>query len=216
MLIYDNLEDVRNKLNGTLCYYKNKAVMVKESYPAVHAEQNGMLTKEYLAGKGPLEKDFAIVLVDPGGRAKRTVLLTDKEFNYMDFELGYANQNPVAVFWYRQPIRQYRQGLRHEQLGYNVSNKAFKGMMEFGFGRPIADMMENIYPKFSEAVTMLKNQEATIIAFHRNFAISYDEVHNDLILEYKGKLIGHTDANMNWQFMPNFEHLAEALKEAVA
>lgn len=216
MLIYDNLEDARAKLVATMCYYKGKAVLIKEVYHATEAYDAGMISKEYNEGKKPTPGEFCVVATTPEGRTKTCFLLSDPDFNYMDFTLGYANHNQAAVYWYRQPIKQFRQGLKDGQLGYNVSNKAFKGAMGFEFGRPIADMMEGVYPKFNDAVSTVKSGEHVIVAFHRDFAVSWDKVHEDIILEYKGRLVGHGTSVHNFKLMEGCNHLAEALKEAVA
>lgn len=217
MLSYDNLEDVRAKLNGTLCFYAGKAILVKECYTGQQGIDNEMFAKEYLAKfpKFDPKKDFAVSLMEPGGRAKRFVLLSDPLLNYMDFRLGYVNHAQVAVWWYRQPIRQYKQGLKHEQLGYQCSNKAYQGHFDFSFSRPVADMMENTYPVFADAVGRVKAGDANICAFHKNFAVSWDVVHQDVILEYKGRQIGHSAGTNSFKLMEDCQHLTEALKEAM-
>lgn len=216
MLVYDNLEDVRAKLNGTICYYKNKAIYVKECHNALDAFNAGYFDKDYNEGKAPKAGEFCCVATLPGGRSKLTFLLTDPEFNYMDFQLGYANHNQMAVYWYRQPIKQWRQGLKDNQLAYNVSSPGYKNMFGFEFGKPIAEMMENKYPKFNDAVSTVKSGEHVVVAFHRDFAVSWDKVHEDVVLEYKGRCIGHGTNPHNFKLMEQYSHLAEAVKEAVA
>lgn len=216
MLIYDNLEDAQAKLVGTMVYYKSKAVVVKHVYNAKEAFNAGLFDPNYNEGKVPKDGEFAVVTAGTGGRSKMTFLLSDPHFNYLDFQLGYANHQGIAVYWYRQPIKQWRQGLKEGQVGYNVSNKGYRGAIGFEFGKPIGDMMEGVYPKFNDAVGTVKTGEREITAFHPQFAVSWDKVHEDVILEYKGRPIGHGTTIHNFKLMEDCEHLAEALKEAVA
>jgi hypothetical protein len=197
MLLYDNMEDVRSKLSGTICYYKGNAVFVKEIAQA--GDGNG----------------YVLIVTPIGSRSKAIVNLSDPELNYMSFNLGYTNHGGAACWWYRHPIRQYRQGLRADQLGCKASRQEFYDVA-FDFSRPVADMLENIYPKFSEAEKKLKDSDATIIAFNRNFAASWDHVHKDMVLEYKGKPIGHSTNLRDFKLMDDYKHLTESLMEAVA
>lgn len=216
MLIYDNLEDVRAKLNGTMCYYKGKAIYIKECYDAAQMYEAGAFAKGYNEDKKPKAGEYCIGAVNVGGRVKMYFLLTDPDFNYQDFQIGYANHPGAAVYWYRQPIKQYRQGLKDGQVGCNVSQPGYKGAFRFEFGKPIAEMMEGRYPKFNDAVSTVKSGEHVIVAFHPCFAVSWDKVHEDVILEYKGRCIAHGTNHQNFKLMEECGHLTEAVKEALA
>ena len=81
MLLYDSLEDAQSKLTGTICYYEGKAVLVK----AINLDENN-------------GRDYLVTFMSrPNGR-NRTVLLTDANFNYMQFNLGYSNDQDGAAW----------------------------------------------------------------------------------------------------------------------
>lgn len=196
MLLYDNLEDVRSKLLGTYVYYEGKAVLVKD-------------IGEVTPGT------YMLTIVPPNGRSRKNCLLDDPNLNYMRYNLGYSNHGHSAAWWYRMPLKQYRQGLKNEQMRLYASKDEYLHRVEFGFNKPITDMLEGVYPKFEEIEKPLKDKNAEVIAFHKDFAASWDAIHRDMVLEYKGKSIGCFKKN-DFELMEEFQHLTEALKEAVA
>jgi hypothetical protein len=195
MLLYDNLEDAKTKLVNTICTHQGKAVLVNK---VSEVEKPG---------------NFIISCVQTNVRSHISVNLADPDFNYMKFNIGYSNHGHSAGWWYRIPVKQYRQGLKSEQMRLNVSNPHFRDI-EFQFNRPIADMVENKYPSFVEAEVMLKRGEAHILAFHKDFACTWDEIHHDLIVEYKGKKIGSMISPNNFKLLSDYTFLTEALREA--
>lgn len=197
---YDNLEDARSKLMGTYCLYNDKAVNVKgvNIAPGQHADTGVYVVYGTYMTSG---KEFNCSLDDP-------------KFNCSDFNIGYVNRHTSAAWFYRNPAKQYKQGLRYDQVGLKCSNRQY-GMMDFKSGKAVAAMLENTYPSFQEAVKLLKDQEANIIAFHRNFAMTYDRVHEDFILEYKGVNIGYTSNLEEFKLLNEHGHLYESLKEAI-
>lgn len=197
MLLYDNLEDAKVKLVSTFCYHKGKAVMVRE----------------VLEDEG---QSFILRLQGLNARNYTHTKLDDPAFNYMNFNLGYSNHKHAAAWWYRIPFKQYRQGLKHDQVKRRASNSGFYHEVEFGFNKPITDMMENIYPKYEECEKLLKDQNASIMAFHKDFACTWDHIHQDLIVEYKGTSIGSMTSPKNIKLLDDYAHLTEALREAVA
>ncbi len=195
MAVFDNLDDVQTKFSGTICYYDDKAVLVKSA--SVPLEKPG----QYFLGICALN-----------GRAK-PIELTDPKFRYRDYNLGYANVGVYSVWWYRRPIRQYSQGLKRNQMGYLTS-----GIMpddSFNFARPYTAMLENSYPSIDDCQKLLVDQKAQVVAFHRDFALSQDIIHNDFILEYRSKKIGATTASRKLRLSKEANYLREALKEAI-
>lgn len=202
MLLYDNADDVKAKLAGTLCYHGGKACLVREAMPDFDHEQQ--------------KEIYLLRLQFLNSRHYKTVKLDDPDFNYMRFNLGYSNHGHSAVWWYRIPIKQYHQGLRHNQLKKRLTNPAYAGHVEFGLNLPICNMMEAVYPDFEQCVKDLKDGDANVSAFHQDFAASWDKVHKDLIIEYKGVQVGSLISRDNFNLMDEYKHLTEALKEAVA
>lgn len=194
MLLYDNIEDVKTKLIGTYVYYDGKAMFCKDC--SINEKEK-----------------FVIGLMAPNARNRKWVELDDPKLNYMNFNLGYTNGMKWAVWWYRIPQRQYRQGLRHDQVGMLASNDMFKHYAELNFNKPTFEMMENIYPKFEEIFKPLQDGHANIMAFHKDFAATWDKFHKDLIIEYKGTQFA--SFKKDFEIVDEYAYLTEALKEAV-
>lgn len=199
MILYDILDDAKNKLVGTIVYYKGKAVFVKDVQP--------MDTDDGVK--------YVVYMANLNGGKRMTALLDDPDLNYMNFNLGYANAHGYACWWFRHPMRQYAQGLKAGQLGRVASRREFYDM-GFNYNGSICKMLENSYPKFQEIEKELKDEDQLAIAFHRDFAASWDKVHRDMIIEYKGRLIGHSTNLKDFELMDEYKYLTEALKEAVA
>jgi hypothetical protein len=201
---YDNYEDAKTKLNGTFCLYKGKAFTVKT---VGYKDDNPGLNKFVVVGS----------FMEGGGRTTTSLIdLDDPHFNCSDYSIGYMNllDHGFAAWFQRIPYKQYQQGLRPNQLNAKASNPAYLNI-EVRHGKWLGSMLENDYPKFKMAADMLGNADLSLVAFHRNFAMSKDNIHKDYILEYKGQEIGFTPDLKNFKLLHEHEHLYEALKEAV-
>lgn len=196
---YDNLEDTKQKLVGTYCMYSGKAVVVK-------------VVEEIVPTNSPNFRLLGSYLFN--GRAFECNL-DDPLFNCSEFNIGYVNRLSAAVWWYRLPMKQWQQGLKQSQLNTKYSNRAYVHGFEFR-GKPVAQMLENAYPNVQEASDLLTNQEAQIVAFHKNFAMTRDEVYKGFTVEYKGEVIGSTFNLKEFNLLNERQHLIEALKEAAA
>lgn len=199
---YDNIEDVKAKLAGSIIYYDGIPVFCKGVDESMDQEKG--TTIFYAAITSSLTTK-AIILKE----------ITDPAFNFTKFNLGYANYKPGACWWYRIPVRQYKQGLKGEQVRYHISEKAM-GNPGYSLSTTgvVSDMLLNKYPTYDAVEKTLRDSEMpSITAFHKDFALSYDKVHKDLILEYKGKVIGFMDKKIN--LMDEYEHLYESAKEAI-
>lgn len=199
---FDNLDDVSTKFGGSICYHGKTPVLVK-GYQ-YHPEDM---------------KRFQLSIAPYNGRSK-IIDLEDPELNYNNYNIGYANLGQVAPWWYRKPVKQYHQGLRKNQMGFKISDVGAAIGLEdtFGFSRQFVSMLENSYPSVESCRQVLKDKMAKVHAFHRDFAISHDAIHNDYILEYRGKSIG---SSLNpqltaFKLIGEAQHLHEALKEALS
>jgi hypothetical protein len=150
-----------------------------------------------------------------GGR-KHIILLDDEQFNCTDFNIGYVNFLQGCVWYYRVPQKQYRQGLHPNQVKAKMSKREHAQGVNFNMGKPVADMLENTYPRPARAIDLIKTGAAVVVAFHRDFAISLDRIHADYIVEHKGTLVGHTADLKDFRLMEEFQHLSEKLQESVA
>lgn len=195
---YDNFDDAKVKLSNTYCMYKGKAIHIKGVYPVDNELTKFQVEATYLQT----------------GRATGMISIDDPDFDCAHYNIGYINRTTAAAWWYRIPHKQWQQGLKPQQCKYEVSRREFSDPGMFN-GKPLAAMLENSYPAFQSAVLLIKNQEAHIVAFHRNFAVTRDTVHADFLIEYKGDTIGYTHNGEDFKLMPEHQHLNEALKEAV-
>lgn len=198
MKLYDNLDDAKAKLDGTLAYYDGKAIYIHQ----VTFDNN--------------PNDLVVQISSIIDKKKILVKLDDPKFNYIHYNIGYVNGNYASVWWRRQPIKQYKQGLKREQLNYAASDTAFYDYAEFGANYPTIAMMENRYPTIAECEQKLKDREVAAIAFHRNFGATYDRLHKDLVIEYQAKKIGICTNLNHFELSEDYQYLSEALKEAVA
>jgi hypothetical protein len=201
--LYDNVEDASGKLLGTIIYYDDRPCIVKDvSYTFL---DSNMSEQEILL---ILSKGFT-------GRGTQTVNLSDPKLNYMRYNLGYANFPANAVWWYRVPYRQYRQGLRHDQVRYRTS-KAFDIGFNFNSNKHIEAMLMNRYPSITEAVEQVRQQEDLVVAFHKDVGVSWDKLHKDVLIEFKGQVVGCADAKFNnVNVLDTHTFLNETIREAI-
>lgn len=196
---YDNLEDVKSKLAGTIIYYENVPVYVKQ---AITDEENGSFILQ--------------VTNSLTARNTKYVKLDDPLLNWTRYHLGYCNMKWGSVWWYRKPLRQYRQGLKSDQMKYAVSSQAFDHGYEFGATQAVEAMLIDRYPNVHEIEQTLKDFEVPVVAFHKDFALSWDKIHKDMILEHKGRLIGCMSNRLtDVKLADEYEHLTETVKEVI-
>lgn len=192
---YDNLEDTKTKLIGTYCLHAGRAFTVK----AIDEGPPGKYTVT-----GSLMANGRMVQCD----------VNDPQFNCSEYNIGYINRMNCAVWFYRIPVKQYKQGLRYDQVNQRASKRDYHGV-EFKPSQALGDMLENKYPKFGAAATLLRQGEANILAFHRNWAMTWDRLHDDFAIEHKGVPVGCASSPDKFKLVPEAEHLVEALKEAM-
>lgn len=203
MLLYDNLEDCRHKLVGTIIYYKGEAVFVKDvMVPDLDAE--GAPT------------GYILRLSRRNTRSLESVPLESPDLNYLHFKLGYANVRGFSPYFYRKPIKQYRQGLRQDQLSWRLSSRYFADDGDiFRFSNETCDMLEGKYPPLENCVEIIRRDLCTTMAFSPTFALNYESVHNDYLIEYKGVKIGYSPDLKNFNLDDKFTFVRESLMEAL-
>lgn len=207
---FDNLADVSSKFSNTVCYLGKVPIYVKSAQSDPDDEKKFLLYGNHLSARGKYFK------------------LDDPEFNYKNFNLGYANNGHQAQWWFRRPAKQYCQGLTKGQLGNRQSyvdpgDQVDPGKQpgsNFTFSKPFVSMLENSYPDLEWIRKHLMEGTLTVGAFHKDFALSWNKLHKDFILEYRSKLIGHS-IGRNLNLVDDFiladdsQHLREALAEAI-
>lgn len=196
---FDILEDVSTKFNGTVVMYDKKA-----------AKCIGVNHDEAKPG------EFQIQIAHSNSRNPKFINVADPLLNYKEYNLGYCNGGSYCSWWYRKPHKQWAQGLKSGQMGWKISAPGGHAHDNFGFTGPFIKMLEGIYPHIEEVKKLLVDQESGAQAFHKDFALSYDDVHDDFVLEYRGTKIGASIDRELKQFkiMSEARHLLEALQEA--
>ena len=196
MILYDNFDDARVKLHGTYVMYDGRAAYVKDVKP--------------------LGKIFVCHLVFINDPKTKVVQLDDPLFNYMCLQLGYVNYNNNAGWWCRVPQKQYQQGLNYKQCKVFYSDKNdYDFSPQLGWTESTAAMLENRYPDIQKVMNQLAAGQRRGAAFHRNFALMWDNIHQDFLIDYKGKSIGHLTKTKEFKLLDQYEHLTEAVKEAI-
>lgn len=195
---FDNVDDVHGKFVDTICYYDKKAVVVKNAQ--VDPDKPGK---------------YILAVYGLGGRGK-LISLHDPLFSYKPFNLGYMNNEEVAVYWYRRPLKQYRQGLKADQMHSSTSHKNFYHDHGFSFNKACVAMLENTYPSLDECKAVVDDGAKVSCAFHKDFALSWDKIHHDFVIEYRGQQIGNLHRDDRSNILKEFSHLSEAFQEAIA
>lgn len=201
---FDNLEDVSGKFVGTICYYGKDPILIETAQKTVVKDAIGF---QLLARNGTKLFEF---------------LVDDKEFRFRDFAVGYANHNSGAVWWYRKPVKQFRQGLRKDQMFHRQTVNNNGVGIDFGYSRSVIAMLRNEYPSLEAAMKAVRDGAAPEIgffgskAFHPNFAIAYDELHEDYILENRGVRVGLIRPDRTLRLTPDYKHLIEETSEVIA
>jgi hypothetical protein len=199
MAAFDILQEVNSKFVGTVVLYDKKAHLVKSAdhFP----EKPG---------------EFALHLAPYNARAIKTINLNDPALDYKNYRIGYVNGTGIASWWFRTPHKQWAQGLKSSQMKWKVSHHGGHVHDNFGFNRSFNNMLEGIYPDIESVKKSLIEEEAQSAAFHKDFALSYDDIHDDFILEYHATKIGVSMDRELKQFkiLPEARHLVEALQEA--
>lgn len=193
---YDNIDDAKAKLDGTMAYYKGKAVFINHV---------------------TFDNDAQMIcnLKQMGVKNTIIVKLDAPELNYTRYNLGYVNGNYCSVWWQRIPIKQYKQGLSKGQVAPKASNSGFYDYAEFAYNNAVVSMLENSYPDIEECSAKLKAQEVAARAFHKDFGFTWDHLHKDLVLEYRGTKIGIMSKLGTFDLADDYQYLKEALKEAI-
>lgn len=197
MANFDLLEDVNQKFTGSVLLYDKKVVLCKS-----------VSTSPVKAG------EFILQLAPQNSRNVLDINVSDPALDYKNFRIGYCNGGNYAAWWYRKPHKQWSQGLKANQMGFRISGGHPHD--HFGFNKPFNNMLEGIYPDIETVKKCLIDKSSMAMAFHKDFALSYDDIHDDFVLEYHGTKIGASIGRELKQFkiMPEARHLVEALKEA--
>jgi len=188
MLVYKNAEYAANRLAGTIV----RRIIGNQHIPIAIANiANSKVAYTTLADNIPDVCDLKELDLDP-------------------VPLGYINNQKIATYWARKPMRQdWRQGLRAANVVCLSHPHAEWGGNNL---KQIAACIDGVYPTFKQCLGKVKrNPEAKgSIAFSRDFAIDGGGA-----LMYKSIVVGGIDDNGEPDYLPSFEWASDAFIEAV-
>lgn len=200
----DNLKDVRQKFEKTLVYYDGKAHWVGQCSESDGGNEFSLLlyTAEALNKLQGAAKPKWVKVIDP--------LL-----QYRLYNIGYLQYADATCPWlYRVPYRQYKQGLH---LPSQVcSNMHEGGLVDWvSFNDKVAAMLENQYKPLEECMKSVFDDHTSTWAPHKDFALRFDRLHSDFIIEYKGIDVGSLSKDRSHRFLPETSYLHETFREEV-
>lgn len=154
--LYDTERDLIDRLQGTICRYKNKAFVV-----AVQSRSliwlNDLVTGKMVHEIKPSDPDFDI---------------SSPEIGYLNWQDSKGRNK--AYFLERNPYRKYRQGLYSECCTlYHVDGKRdmqYPSSIVFK-SRGIIDSIEGTFPSFREAFVGIRQGRLESVAISRDIAL---------------------------------------------
>lgn len=130
-------------------------------------------------------------------KIKRVKFDTDHFSAPSSGRLGYVNFGVIAMYFRREPKRIYSNGFTSRNISGVVGDFAYspeelqlvREETSNGITNPaFRDTFSGVFPSFEEAVKKAVTKEARIVAFDRQFAVSYKNG-----VYYKGTLVGNVD-----------------------
>lgn len=180
---YENLEDARMRLRGTVVLYSGEPFYVRDVQRPQTKEDGifrviGNLLP--LTGREGFEEAAGVEMKK---------FISSKNFDIGAFRMGYVNSPNGAFYCSRLPNRQQKQGLS----GDTFSGKTNKGkpvpFTTFTTTKEVINMVKNDYPSFEVAKRALVKVPA--VAFSRDFCLEKDEILEELQhLYHKGTKVG--------------------------
>lgn len=169
--VYDNPEDLRMRLNNTICFYKREPYYI-------------------LVGgvKFPEVELMSIVNQSPPQKHK-IVDHRSKDLCTNSPKLGYMNFENNSFYLSRIPERSQNQGLRTSNI--IAMNENYLG--GWNRSRDFYNTLKGIYPSKKEALTRVQNNYNSC-AFHRKFSFNKFGSLN-IGLQYMGNSVGILENN---------------------
>ena len=197
---YENAEEVRFRLEGTVVLYDGKPVYI--------TKVNNTLGDDAF--------EIARVFFRPvpyEARDKETrKYLSSRKFSLEPFKMGYMNTDKEVVYLSRAPVRQQRQGLCQQNLsitdvfGDKSKNHDFSTVIR---SKGFSDMVEGLYPCYDKALEMLRDR--TSVALSNIFALAYDPDFSIMYLLNRGTKCGASFMGEKMRIPDKFKFLREEM-----
>ncbi|MCA9381303.1 hypothetical protein KC678_03490 [Candidatus Dojkabacteria bacterium] len=156
----DDWEYAHAKLSDSVITFNNFPYYVKEVTPSCHVH-----LKKFYFGE--------------------SVSANLNQLDLTPFSLGYYNSNDSCIYVKRVPQRNWKQGLRTNNI---ASNGGFVEFESEGFLNCLLDK----YPSIDDCIEFISCQEYKAISFHKQFALG-SKFKKGFNLLYKDKKVGYID-----------------------
>lgn len=198
MPMYDTDEEIQHRLRDTYALYDGQVCYIVGS-----ARPNGKLGVQVSKLPFLLRENI------------RSITLDDPLFVYTEFPLGYLNTAQGAVY-----LR--RIARRHRQQGINAQNVQaspdINHDVNFNWNRDVLQtdslnkLVQNDYPKLSEALTLSLNSRLKTFAIHRKFSVGVDSLESEN-LYYKAEIVARRQRREKFVIPRQYRYLIETLRE---
>jgi hypothetical protein len=197
--IYDNINDARRKLEGTIVYYDGFPYNVRNVFPNRDDPACFMLR---------LTANIIDSVID--------VKLVDPRLNFREYNLGFEQNQNGLIWWFRSPYRQYRQGLRRDQIGCLMPqiNHPEASYIEFQYSRSLCNMLTNTYPTLQSVLKTIRDNPVVPMAFHQDFAVRWDRLHKGTVVVWRNVDVGVLNGSDRFDPLPEHKFLKETFDEA--
>jgi len=199
--LFLNLDDFSNRFKDTFIYYKGVPRYVK-SVTADHTHQPETFMFVSYSFKGGMDSSSG-----------KNILLDDEGINFRNYSLGYTQLDNFNALWLaRTPGRQWKQGLRRDQLQIvgQMDDPMSGDVLQAN--RYTYDMLTDNYPTIREALDTLRANPAigVKVPVHKNFALYRGRRMKIPLIEYKGVSITQFDELKRKRVLnPKFAYLLD-------
>lgn len=206
--MFDNLDDARQALSGTIVRYQNEAYYVND-----------------VTGRVPnlLVSVYKIPVVDGNRMDIRLdspeLDLKFSPYGYLNIEDRRSHDFKRAGWVSRIAARQYRQGAAEGNTNVNYDDGRSRFLSVYIREPGVAKLFSGAYPTIGEAVDELRRLGADngfgfrpSIAIDRDIALAIDPFRTDVLLYYRGERVGWSD--LQTVMLPKrFHYLQQVMEE---
>jgi hypothetical protein len=218
--MYETVEEVRQKLVGSVIMFDNQPVFVQSS----DSDDNGInITIDCL----PLNRKSP---------SRNKVYIEDPkiDFRSLGTRLGFINMvdpsgnyTEDVVYSSRVPIRQSKQGLDERTVAFRQINSNYKvNVFSSAVSREgLNNTLMNKFPSPKEAYDYIMNTPNVVAkafhrkyvvakAFHRKYSLFYDKISPPFLI-YRNEKVGYTEDGITFKLPKSKDFLTEELSDMI-